>query len=108
MRNLRAVHGAEYLGSDQPNFTLNFSKSASMIIGQYYQFVRLGFEGYKKIMASLLNVAARLQEGIEKLGMLSSIACLRRSALCEITRAGLYAKACSCHAANRGQHAFLY
>lgn len=41
-----------------------------MIIGQYYQFVRLGFEGYKKIMASLLNVATRLQEGIEKLGML--------------------------------------
>ena len=40
-----------------------------MIIGQYYQFVRLGFEGYKKIMASLLNVAQRLQEGIEKLGM---------------------------------------
>ena len=75
-----------------------------MIIGQYYQFVRLGFEGYKKIMASLLNVAARLQEGIEKLGMLSSNARLRRSALCEITRAaagiaGLYAKACSCHAA---------
>ena len=62
---------AEYLGSDQPNFTLNFSKSASMIIGQYYQFVRLGFEGYKKIMASLLNVAQRLQEGVEKLGELS-------------------------------------
>ena len=60
---------AEYLGSDQPNFTLNFSKSASMIIGQYYQFVRLGFEGYKKIMASLLNVTLRLQEGIQKLGM---------------------------------------
>ena len=59
---------AEYLGSDQPNFTLNFSKSASMIIGQYYQFVRLGFDGYKKIMASLLNVAQRLQEGVQKLG----------------------------------------
>ena len=59
---------AAYLGSDQPNFTLNFSKSASMIIGQYYQFVRLGFEGYKKIMASLLNVTMRLQKGIEALG----------------------------------------
>ena len=39
-----------------------------MVIAQYYQFMRLGFEGYKKIMASLLNVAARLQKGIEALG----------------------------------------
>lgn len=59
---------ADYLGSDQPNFTLNFSKSASMVVAQYYQFLRLGFEGYKKIMISLLNVAARLQKGIEALG----------------------------------------
>jgi len=40
----------------------------AQVIAQYYQFVRLGFEGYKKIMASLLNVAARLEEGIRKLG----------------------------------------
>ena len=68
---------AAYLGSDQPNFTLNFSKSASMIIGQYYQFVRLGFEGYKKIMASLLNVTMRLQKGIEALGQLLTRLLLR-------------------------------
>ena len=39
-----------------------------MIVAQYYQFIRLGFGGYKKIMVSLLNVAARLQKGIEDLG----------------------------------------
>lgn len=61
------VFHTKYLGSDQPNFTLNFSKSASMVIAQYYQFIRLGFEGYKKIMASLLNVSARLEEGLRKL-----------------------------------------
>jgi len=63
------VFHTKYLGSDQPNFTLNFSKSASMVIAQYYQLVRLGFEGYKKIMASLLNVSTRLEEGVRKLGM---------------------------------------
>ncbi|XP_052181490.1 glutamate decarboxylase-like isoform X3 [Diospyros lotus] len=35
-----------YLGSDQPTFTLNFSKGSSQIIAQYYQFIRLGFEGH--------------------------------------------------------------
>ncbi|XP_057814968.2 glutamate decarboxylase [Cryptomeria japonica] len=39
-----------YLGTDQPTFTLNFSKGASQIIAQYYQFIRLGFEGYKRII----------------------------------------------------------
>jgi len=39
------------------------------VIAQYYQLVRLGFEGYKKIMASLLNVSTRLEEGVRKLGM---------------------------------------
>jgi hypothetical protein len=33
-----------YLGADQPTFTLNFSKASSQIIAQYYQFLRLGFE----------------------------------------------------------------
>uniref|UniRef100_A0A804MFH5 Glutamate decarboxylase n=1 Tax=Zea mays TaxID=4577 RepID=A0A804MFH5_MAIZE len=33
-----------YLGADQPTFTLNFSKGSSQIIAQYYQFLRLGFE----------------------------------------------------------------
>jgi hypothetical protein len=31
------VFHTNYLGSDQPSFTLNFSKGASMIIAQYYQ-----------------------------------------------------------------------
>ncbi|KAK9828574.1 hypothetical protein WJX72_000821 [[Myrmecia] bisecta] len=58
------VFHTNYLGSDQPNFTLNFSKGASMIIAQYYQFIRLGFEGYRKIMINLMAVAKRLELGI--------------------------------------------
>ncbi|PQQ14931.1 hypothetical protein Pyn_27950 [Prunus yedoensis var. nudiflora] len=33
-----------YLGADQPTFTLNFSKGSSQVIAQYYQLIRLGFE----------------------------------------------------------------
>uniref|UniRef100_A0A453IJN4 glutamate decarboxylase n=1 Tax=Aegilops tauschii subsp. strangulata TaxID=200361 RepID=A0A453IJN4_AEGTS len=33
-----------YLGSDQPTFTLNFSKGSSQVIAQYYQLIRHGLE----------------------------------------------------------------
>ncbi|KAJ6796597.1 glutamate decarboxylase isoform X2 [Iris pallida] len=57
-----------YLGSDQPTFTLNFSKGSSQIIAQYYQFIRLGFEGYKNIMENCMENTKALKEGIEKTG----------------------------------------
>jgi glutamate decarboxylase len=62
------VFHVNYLGSDQPNFTLNFSKGASHIIAQYYQFLRLGKEGYTKIMMNLRNVSIRLTNGLVKTG----------------------------------------
>lgn len=57
-----------YLGADQPTFTLNFSKGSSQIIAQYYQFIRLGFEGYKDIMENCMENARVLREGLEKMG----------------------------------------
>ena len=53
-----------YLGTDQPSLNLNFSKNANMVVAQYYQFLRLGFEGYRKIMANLMKVSGHLAEGI--------------------------------------------
>ncbi|KAJ6816557.1 glutamate decarboxylase [Iris pallida] len=57
-----------YLGSDQPTFTLNFSKGSSQIIAQYYQLIRLGFEGYRHIMSNCKQNAMVLKEGLEKTG----------------------------------------
>ncbi|KAG2664801.1 hypothetical protein I3843_16G098500 [Carya illinoinensis] len=62
------VFHINYLGSDQPTFTLNFSKGSSQIIAQYYQLIRLGFEGYKNIMENCMANARVLKEGIEKMG----------------------------------------
>ncbi|KAG4172408.1 hypothetical protein ERO13_A12G272000v2 [Gossypium hirsutum] len=62
------VFHINYLGSDQPTFTLNFSKGSSQIIAQYYQLIRLGFEGYKSIMENCIGNARILKEGIEKTG----------------------------------------
>ncbi|CAM8924520.1 unnamed protein product [Rhodiola kirilowii] len=62
------VFHINYLGADQPTFTLNFSKGSSQIIAQYYQFIRLGFEGYKNIMENCIRNAKYLKEGLEKTG----------------------------------------
>ncbi|CAG7870252.1 unnamed protein product [Brassica rapa] len=55
-----------YLGADQPTFTLNFSMGSSQIIAQYYQLIRLGFEGYKNVMENCRENMLVLKEGIEK------------------------------------------
>ncbi|XP_058108453.1 glutamate decarboxylase 1-like [Magnolia sinica] len=57
-----------YLGADQPTFTLNFSKGSSQVIAQYYQLIRLGFEGYRNIMENCQEQAMVLKEGLEKTG----------------------------------------
>nr|CAB3496551.1 unnamed protein product [Digitaria exilis] len=57
-----------YLGADQPTFTLNFSKGSSQVIAQYYQLIRHGFEGYRNIMENCHENAMVLKEGIEKTG----------------------------------------
>ncbi|ESW24602.1 hypothetical protein PHAVU_004G144400 [Phaseolus vulgaris] len=67
------VFHINYLGSDQPTFTLNFSKGSSQIIAQYYQLIRLGFEGYKNIMENCLENTRVLKEGIERTGLFNII-----------------------------------
>ncbi|KAL9084639.1 MAG: hypothetical protein Q9159_005120 [Coniocarpon cinnabarinum] len=51
------IFNINYLGADQASFTLNFSKGASQVIGQYYQLIRLGKSGYRSIMANLTRTA---------------------------------------------------
>ncbi|KAK4747614.1 hypothetical protein SAY87_014200 [Trapa incisa] len=62
-----------YLGADQPTFTLNFSKGSSQVIAQYYQLIRLGYEGYKNVMENCRENAMVLKEGLEKSGRFNII-----------------------------------
>lgn len=57
-----------YLGADQPTFTLNFSKGSSQVVAQYYQLIRLGYEGYKNIMENCQENAMVLKDGLVKTG----------------------------------------
>jgi glutamate decarboxylase len=59
------IFHVNYLGGDMPTFALNFSRPGSQVIAQYYNFVRLGFEGYKNIHRASLNVVKTLKKLIE-------------------------------------------
>eukprot|EP00268_Persea_americana_P048011 TRINITY_DN5038_c1_g1_i1.p1 TRINITY_DN5038_c1_g1~~TRINITY_DN5038_c1_g1_i1.p1 ORF type:complete len:489 (+),score=67.23 TRINITY_DN5038_c1_g1_i1:194-1660(+) len=62
-----------YLGSDQPTFTLNFSKGSSQVIAQYYQLIRLGYEGYRNVMENCQENAMVLKEGLERTGRFNTV-----------------------------------
>lgn len=64
------VFNINYLGAEQASFTLNFSKGASQVIGQYYQLIRLGKHGYRSIMLNLTRTADYLAANLEQLGFL--------------------------------------
>lgn len=61
------IFHVNYLGGDMPTFTLNFSRPGNQIIGQYYNFLRLGRNGYTKIMRALQEIAMHLSRRIEKI-----------------------------------------
>ena len=54
----------DYLGAEVTQVGLNYSRPAAQILGQYYQFIRLGFEGYKNIQYNSLMVARYLKQQV--------------------------------------------
>lgn len=62
------VFHVNYLGADQASFTLNFSKSASQIIGQYYVLIRNGKKGFTAIMQSVTDTADYLADQLKSMG----------------------------------------
>ncbi|TMK56121.1 MAG: glutamate decarboxylase [Actinobacteria bacterium] len=57
-----------YLGKTDATFTLNFSTGASMVLAQYYNFVRLGHEGYAHVMGAMNQNAKALAKRLEENG----------------------------------------
>ena len=51
------VFRVNYLGGDMPTFTLNFSRPGNQVVGQYYNFLRLGRAGYTHVMQTLSTTA---------------------------------------------------
>jgi glutamate decarboxylase len=62
------VFHVNYLGGDMPTFALNFSRPGAQVIAQYYNFVRLGREGYRQIQQASRDTAMFLSESIAAMG----------------------------------------
>ncbi|MDA0252048.1 MAG: glutamate decarboxylase [Actinomycetota bacterium] len=56
------VFRVNYLGGDMPTFTLNFSRPGNQVVGQYYNFLRLGRAGYTQVMQTLSGTARWLSD----------------------------------------------
>ena len=61
------IFRVSYLGGDMPTFALNFSRPGAQVLLQYYLFLRLGFEGYRKVQQASQDVALYLSGEIAKM-----------------------------------------
>jgi glutamate decarboxylase len=61
------VFHVNYLGGDMPTFALNFSRPGAQVVAQYYNFLRLGFEGYRRVQQAGRDTARWLATSIAEL-----------------------------------------
>ena len=62
------IFWVNYLGDNMPTFALNFSRPGAQVVAQYYNFLRLGFDGYAKVQGYSREVATQARDEIEALG----------------------------------------
>jgi glutamate decarboxylase len=62
------IFDVNYLGGHMPTFALNFSRPGSEVIAQYFMFVSLGLEGYRRVIGNARDVATHLSSHIADLG----------------------------------------
>jgi len=62
------IFWVNYLGDSMPTFALNFSRPGAQVVAQYYNFIRLGFSGYRRVHGFSRDVATRLSGKIAELG----------------------------------------
>jgi len=62
------IFNVNYLGGEMPTFALNFSRPGSQVAAQYYNFVRLGFDGYRQIQLTCQQVARYIAAEVAAMG----------------------------------------
>jgi glutamate decarboxylase len=67
------VFHIDYLGGDMPNYSLNFSRASNSVILQYYNFLRLGHDGYARIAQAMLDNAQALADGLLATGAFEAL-----------------------------------
>ena len=74
------VFQVNYLGGDMPTFALNFSRPGAQVVAQYYNFLRLGREGYRRVQQTCRDVATALADRIGELRTVPAAHPRRRAA----------------------------
>ena len=72
------VFELHYLGGTEESYTLNFSRPGAQIIGQYYNLVHLGFEGFRSIMENMMANARLLSKSLEATGWYRCVSDIHR------------------------------
>jgi glutamate decarboxylase len=67
------IFQVNYLCGSMPTFALNFSRPGGQVVSQYYNFLRYGKEGYRKIQQECYNTAQFLAKAIEEMGIFTII-----------------------------------
>ncbi len=63
------IFRVNYLGGDMPTFALNFSRPGGQIIAQYYNLLRNGREGYRRIQEACEGHGVWIAGQVEKTGL---------------------------------------
>lgn len=62
------IFDVNYLGGVMPNYSINFPKGSYSIIAQYYNFLRLGRDGYTSIIENIMKNAKYLADSLVETG----------------------------------------
>jgi glutamate decarboxylase len=62
------IFNVNYLGGEMPTFALNFSRPGAQVAAQYYNFLRLGFDGYRQVQLDCQQLAKHLAAEIAAIG----------------------------------------
>jgi len=63
------IFKVSYLGGELPTMAINFSKSGSQMIAQYYQFLRLGKSGFRDIHLNSQRLALTITNYLKNSGI---------------------------------------
>ena len=61
------IFNVSYLGGNMPTLALNFSRPGAQVLLQYYNFLRLGREGYRRVMQASKDAARYLAAELAKM-----------------------------------------
>ena len=67
------VFHVNYLGGDMPTFALNFSRPGAQVLLQYFQFLRLGFDGYRRVQQTCQDVCLHLSSAVAAMDQLQLV-----------------------------------